>query len=350
MQAKAVRRLARNTAGMVGLSGTPITHSPGDLWPALDAMEPGAWPSRERWIARYCDSVAGDYASKVIGLRTDSEAEFRQALLGQYRRVARADVLNELPKVHSVRLVELPPEYRAAYDSMESDMLAELPDGGQLSAMGVLAKLTRLSQLASAAADVRVTTETVEVDGFLLERRHQHVTLKAPSWKVDELLAIMAERPDYAIAVFAPSKQLITLAGEAAAKAGHRVGYVVGGQTAAERTDYVRAFQARELDLLCATTGAGGTGLTLSSADTVVFLQRPWSLVESLQAEDRAEGDESKARGTEVIDVVARNTIDTRVRAVLRERAGQLAELVQDPRIVAELLGGAGVRDLRKAS
>lgn len=42
--------------------------------------------------------------------------------------------------------------------------------------------------------------------------------------------------------------------------------------------------------------------------------------------------------------------IDTRVRAVLRERASQLAEFVQDPRIVAELLGGAGVRDLRKAS
>ena len=41
-----------------------------------------------------------------------------------------------------------------------------------------------------------------------------------------------------------------------------------------------------------------------------------------------------------MIDIVARNTIDTRVRAVLRERAGQLADLVQDPRIVAELLGG----------
>ena len=39
---------------------------------------------------------------------------------------------------------------------------------------------------------------------------------------------------------------------------------------------------------------------------------------------------------------------DTRVRAVLREKAGQLADLVQDPRIVAELLGGASVTRLRK--
>jgi len=81
-----------------------------------------------------------------------------------------------------------------------------------------------------------------------------------------------------------------------------------------------------------------------------VFLQRPWSIVESLQAEDRAEGDLTQTRGTEIVDIVAANTIDTRVRAVLRERAGQLADLVQDPRIVAELLGGATVTRIRKAS
>jgi SNF2 family DNA or RNA helicase len=61
-----------------------------------------------------------------------------------------------------------------------------------------------------------------------------------------------------------------------------------------------------------------------------------------MQAEDRlhrigAEGHES----IEVIDIVARNTIDSRVRAVLRERAGQLADLVQDPRVASELLGGS---------
>lgn len=50
------------------------------------------------------------------------------------------------------------------------------------------------------------------------------------------------------------------------------------------------------------------------------------------------------------IDTAVVALIDTRVRTILRERAGQLADLVQDPRVVAELLGGAGVRDLRKAS
>lgn len=348
----AVRNLATRGQMFVGLSGTPITHTPKDLWPALYSMSPSAYPSSERWVLRYCDSIPGEYASKVIGLNDRAEPEFRQTLLGQYRRVARADVLNELPKVHSVRQVELPQQYRDAYDAVEGEMLADLPDeGGELSPMTVLSQMTGLSALASAAADVETTWETVEdpETGLPMEKRHQHITLKLPSWKVDELLTILEERPGYAIAAFAPSSQLMRLAGQAATEKGYRVGYVIGGQTPKERTRYVDAFQARDLDLLCATTGAGGVGLTLSAADTLVFLQRPWSLVESLQAEDRAEGDESKERGTEVIDIVAANTIESRVRQILVERAGQLSKLVQDPRIVIELLGGAKVRNLRKS-
>lgn len=337
---KSVQRLARDVDAFVGLSGTPITHHPGDLWPILTALAPGAWPSRERWVNRYCDVLAGDYKDEVLGLNAGNEPEFRISLIGQHRRVARADVMSQLPpKVYSVRTVELPPQWRKAYDDMEAQMLAELPDGTELSVMGVLAQLTRLSQLASAAADVK--TEILdELDELGQPKVRTEVTLKAPSWKVDALLEVLDERPGEAVVAFAPSRQLITLAGQAAEKAGHRVGYVIGGQAQSVRTETIRAFQNRELDLVCATTGAGGTGITLSAAGTLVFLQRPWSLVDSVQAEDRGEGDMNATAGTEVIDIVASNTIDTRVRAVLRERAGQLADLVQDPRIVADLLGG----------
>jgi SNF2 family DNA or RNA helicase len=349
-QSKAVRRLASKASNFIGLSGTPITHHPADLWPALMCLEPGAWPSRERWIDRYCLSIPGDYGSTVLGLNPQSEEEFRTTLLGRHRRVAKADVLTELPpKIYSVRTVDLPDEWRKVYDAMESDMLAQLPDGEELSVMGVLAQLTRLAQLASAAADVETTIEVVDEDGLLVEKTHTKVHLKNPSWKVDALLDILAERPDQQVVAFAPSRQLMVLAGDAAYKAGHRVGYVMGGQTAAERTEQVNAFQNGQLDLICVTTGAGGVGLTLTAARTAVFLQRPYSLVEAMQSEDRlhrigAERHES----IEVIDICARKTIDSRVRTILKERAGQLSDLVQDKRIVAELLGGAGVRDLRK--
>src|SRR5206468_6508908 len=111
----AVHRLARNVTAFVALSGTPITHHPADLWPTLRDLAPGAWPSRERWVARYCLSAPVDYGEGILGLNPGTEPEFRLTLLGQQRRVAKADVLDQLPpKVYSVRTVELPAAYRKA--------------------------------------------------------------------------------------------------------------------------------------------------------------------------------------------------------------------------------------------
>ena len=335
---KAVRRIASGVSVFVALSGTPITHNPADLWPTLNSLHPNAWPSKERWVTRYCDVVQEEYGQKVLGLSSHREPEFRLTLLGQQRRVARADVMSELPpKVYSVRTVELPAEHRRSYDTMARDMLAKLPDGGEISAMSVLSQMTRLSQLASAPADVTVTTE-IGKDG----EEHEHVTvrLKGPSWKVKALLEILEERPGDPTVAFSVSAQLARIAGEAAEKAGYKVGYIIGGQAMSERTQTIANFQAGQLDLLCATTSAGGVGITLSAAGTLVFLQRPWSLVESLQAEDRAEGDMNAHKGTEIIDVLADKTIESEVRSVLKQRAGQLSELVQDRRIVEQLLGG----------
>jgi len=347
-QSQAVRRLTKGAEAVVALSGTPITHHPGDLWATLNAVEPGAYPAKERWVNRYTYSAKGEYEDEILGLLPSREAEFRMTLLGQERRIARADVWAHLPqKVYSVRTVDMPAKWRKVYDDFEANMFAELPDGEELSVMDVMSQYGFLIRLASAAADVQVTMGPDIDEKTGLPKRHVSLDLKAPSWKVDALLEILDERPGEKVVVFAPSKQLIEIAGAAAIEARHRVGYIVGGQTKAERTQNRLAFQEGDLNLLLCTTGAGGTGITLSKAGTLVFLQRPWALVESIQAEDRGEGDVNAERGTEVIDVVTRASIDTRVRAVLRERAGQLADLVRDPRIVAELLGGA---DRKKAA
>jgi SNF2 family DNA or RNA helicase len=356
-QSWAVRRLAERAQNFIGLSGTPITHHPADLWPALKCLEPGAWPSRERWVERYCLSIPGDYGTQVLGLNPTAESEFRTTLLGRNRRVAKADVLTELPpKIYSVRTVDLPPDWRKSYDQFEASMLAELPDGQELSVMAVLAQINFLAMLASGPADVEVEKESVwdpEL-GMEVEKSHTHVHLKAPSWKVEALLEVLAERPDQQVVAFAPYAQLVRLAGEAAAAEGYKVGYIIGTlddgrqQKAKDRTAGIDAFQRGELDLMCVTTGAGGVGITLTAARTAVFLQRPYSLVEALQAEDRLHRIGAERHDSvEIIDLVAKKTIDSRIRAILKERAGQLSELVQDSRVVAELLGGAGVRDLR---
>lgn len=379
-RSKAMVKIGLKAEQFVGLSGTPISHHPADLWPSLNVLSPGAYPSRERWVDHFCSVVRGEYQDVILGIAPHAKGEFETATYGQTRRVSKEDVLTQLPpKVYSVREVELPAEWRKAYDDMEAQMLAEIPDfvppstgpveeipdyawpelssgpiktpSGEISVMVVVAQLTRLSQLACAAADVNTWAEEA-VDretGQLAMKEHTEVTLRAPSWKVDALLEILEERPGHPTLTFAPSAQLMRLAGAAATKAGYRVGYVIGGQSARVRTENIDKFQAGELDLMCLTTAAGGVGITLTAADTIVFLQRPWSVIESIQAEDRAHRLGSEIHESiEIIDVVAKSTIDSRRREVLRERGAQLAELLRDPRVLNNLLGGDSLKHGRK--
>jgi superfamily II DNA/RNA helicase len=224
---------------------------------------------------------------------------------------------------------------------MERDMLAELPDGGELPVMSVLAQLTRLGQLASSACDVLVTRGVDEATGEV--RKHYEVTLTAPSWKADALLGILAERSGQQTAVFGVSRQLVTIAGVACGQAGLKTGYVVGGQPRGQRTEAIDKFQAGELDVILCTAGAGGLGITLTAASTVVMMQRSWELDKALQPEDRAHRlDEIVLThdALEVIDIVAKDTVEDRVRELMRVKGSRLGQLVQDPRIVKELLGG----------
>jgi hypothetical protein len=285
------RRICARAVNAIELSGTSITRDTGDLYPPMDAAWPLDFPDRKRFIRRYVQTADTEYGEKIEGLNPLSEPEFRAVLTGSMRRVAKADVLTQLPlKIYSVRYVDLPDEWRKAYDGMEADMLAELPDGSELPAMDVLARFGRLSQLACSAADVEVTEEWD--DRLQAMKKHYAVTLKAPSWKADELLEILAERPGHPVVSFTPSRQMAVIAGHAAEAAGLRLGYVTGlggGVTEKTRQADIDALQAGKLDLLSATTGAGGTGITLTAAGTAVFIQRPW-LGESIQAEDRCLG------------------------------------------------------------
>lgn len=335
----AAQRIASRASTFVALSGTPVTRDTGDILPVLAAMDPQSYPAPKRFAKRYLQTSENGYGEVIEGLIPLMELEFRMALQGQYHRFAKEDVLSQLPpKVYSVRNVELPPEWRKAYKGLEEEMLAELPDGEELPVMSTLAQVTRLSQLASSAFDVEITEELNETTQ--LPVKHYAVTLKTPSWKVDALLGILAERPGDPVAVFANSAQLITIAGEECRKAGYKCGFITGGQGKTSRREAIFDFQAGKLDAILCTAGAGGLGITLTAAGTVVMLQRSWELDKSLQPEDRASRIGQEHAFVEIIDVVAKDTVDSRVRALTRYKGAQLAHLVRDPRIVRELFGG----------
>lgn len=340
LQSAEARRLARKTTNVICLSGTPITNSIGNFWAALNAIEHESWPSRERFKKKFTVEGFAQYGESIEGLSEAADKEFRACLLGTMRRVAKEDVLDLPPKTHQRRTVEIPLEYRTAYDEMREDMLAHLPDNDDpLPAMNTLAQLTRLSQLAAAACDVEVSEEWDEDKQEM--KQAVRVTMRMPSWKVDELLEIRRGLPkDEPLVVFSPYKQLTRLAGKALEEdRSHpwRVAYIDGDVTVAKRKPVRIGFQNGEYDALCVTTKAGGLGLTLTRASTSVYLSRPWSLVESSQSEDRTHR-KGQDKPVQIIDIVAKDTVDKRVFMGLQEKAAQFSQLVQDPRIVRQLL------------
>lgn len=346
-QSQALRRIARQAGTFAGLSGTIVTRDMRDLGPILDAMDHASWPSGERYKNRYAIAGNPDYGETVEGLDPLRKDEFFTCLMGSFRRVAKADVLTQLPpKIYSVRRVKMPPDWQKTYDGMEDDMLAELPDGQELPAFDALTRMNALSQMASCAFDVEIT-EGPEIDEWTGEpKKHYHLKLKRPCWKGGVLLEILDERRGAAPVVsFAPSRQLMMIAGQMAEEAGYRVGYVLGigqGVTRKKRSQAISDFQDGKLDLLCATGKAGGTGITLTAAGTVVFLRRSWELDSTIQEEDRAHrlGSEIHTNGIEIIDIITVNSVEYRIRDRIREKGASLAEICRDERIVRELLGG----------
>jgi SNF2 family DNA or RNA helicase len=335
-QSRATQRLARQARLFIPLSGTPFTHNLSNMHPTLEVFEQGSFPSSERIVNRWCVQKQQDYGRKITGINPLREDEMRTCFLGRQLRRAQQDVAPWLSKrTYSTRMVPIPQPYLKMYRDMELKMIAELDNGDEVTAMATITKIQRLQQLSASACDLSVTYTKDEETGEDIE--HQHLHPKLPSWKIDAMIDVLAELEWPALA-FGISKPLMVIAGQEAARQGARVGYVVGGQTTKIRDADVDAFQAGKLDLLCVVVQAGGTGLTLDAAGTEIFLQRPYSFVNSTQAENRGVGKNYPT--LDIVDIFAENSVDNRIREVLHQKAGQLSEYLADPRIVRELFGG----------
>lgn len=91
-----------------------------------------------------------------------------------------------------------------------------------------------------------------------------------------------------------------------------------GSVSADKRFDLVQTFNADpSIDVLLLTTSVGGLGLTLTGADTVVFLEHDWNPMKDLQAMDRAHRLGQK-KVVNVYRLITRNTLEARIMGLQR--------------------------------
>lgn len=334
-----------------GLSGTPAFDKPDDLWSILNWLYPKFWSSFWRYYNEHILFVEHDGYRVVVGV--NNVDKLQNEMSGFYVRRRKQDVLLDLPeKYHTEITVELDPKQQRAYKQMKKDMLAWVGENEDepVVAPVVIAQLTRLQQFSDAYGELekykykakepitsdqlrqrlleRGVIKNADADFYWEEREGIRMKLSEPSTKLDAVMDILAST-DGQIVVFSQFSQVIELLAKRLEKAGIPHGIFIGATSADERKDIIKNFQAGKLRVFAGTIAAGGIGITLTSASTVVFIDRSWSASLNIQAEDRCHRIGQK-NAVQIIDIISRETLDMKRIQKINLSWGWIRKLIGD--------------------
>lgn len=323
-QTRALWAVGHTAPYRIALTGTPVGNQPDDLWSIMHFVAPEDWPRKTQFIDRYALTSWGAWGGlEVVGVRPDTREEFYRVLDPRFIRHLKDQVQPQLPpKTYEQRECVMVPKQKRAYEAMREHMLAELESGDVVVATNPLTQMVRLSQFASAYAEL-------DEEGQL--------KLSEPSCKVDALLETTEELGDQRAVVFAESKQLIKLAERALTRANVTFTSIHGDVGEEDRELAERRFQDGYVKLILLTYGAGGEGITLTAANAAFMLQRSWSYIKNRQAEDRVHRIGLEHPVT-IVDFFTADTVDEKRIEKYGEKGEMSEEITRDRETLRWLL------------
>jgi SNF2 family DNA or RNA helicase len=326
--AQALRAL--RSRGRFLLTGTPVENSLDDLRSLFEFILPG-----------YLERVPQ-------GARGDERAWFDERLRAKTAhyilRRTKLAVAPELPaRIEQVVWCTLEASQAALYRSFQEKSERELFD---LEASGAgdgrlrLAALTQLLRLRQICCDPRLVSkdegrEAGPFDG---------------SAKLESFREILAEAADdgHRILVFSQFTSLLALLREELVSQGISHCYLDGSMAPAARQAEIDRFQASaETPVFLLSLKAGGSGLNLTGADTVIHFDPWWNPAAEAQATDRAH----RIGQTRVVTsyrLVCAETVEEKVLALQEEKRALLAGVFEASDLVAEKISLADLKSLLK--
>jgi superfamily II DNA or RNA helicase len=271
--AETTRQALRLKAGQrLCLSGTPLQNHLGELWSLFDFLAPGFLGSQRGFRARYRNPIEkhGDADRQIL-----LNKRVRPFML----RRTKAEVATELPpKTEIFDVVEMEQAQRAIYDgirlAMHSRVRAAIADKG-LARSGIII-LDALLKMRQACCDPRLLKlKAVE-------------KAKAGSAKLDrlaEMLPIMISE-GRRILLFSQFTEMLGLIEQRLWD--EKIEYVMLTGDTKDRKTPVKNFQAGKVPVFLISLKAGGVGLNLTAADTVIHYDPWWNPAAEDQATDRA--------------------------------------------------------------
>ena len=295
-------RLSDRVPHRVALTGTPMSHSPLDIYAQFRALDKKVYgTSFTRFKSRY--AIMGGF-NRMLVVAYQREAELRDLFYSRAYRVESGDVL-DLPDTLAVNLkCDLGREGRRLYDEMADEFVADV-EGGQVTAANALSRLLRLQQITSGYGRRDDGTD-VEVD-----------TAKARV--LDDILTDIGREP---VVVFCRFRHDLDVVHRAAAKAG-LPSYEVSGRRKdlADWTGGVLAVQIQ----------AGGLGLDLTLARYAIYYSLGFSLGDYNQSMARLHRP-GQSRPVEYIHILASDTVDETVMDALARREAVIDHILQEAR------------------
>ncbi len=139
-------RLSKCVPNRIALTGTPMPHSPLDIYAQYRFVDSRVFPPSFKAFRAHYAIMGGFQNHQVIGFR--NQAELNERFESISYRVKSEDVL-DLPEFFDQEIeVELSPKAKKIYDAMSKDLIAEI-DGGSVTAANAMVKLLRLQQITS---------------------------------------------------------------------------------------------------------------------------------------------------------------------------------------------------------
>ncbi len=308
------------------LTGTPLENNLGELHAIFDFLLPGLLGSREQFHHGFRLPIEAGDGERLEQLR-------RRVAPFILRRLKR-EVAGELPpKTEIVRPIDLPDDQRELYESIRVAAHAQVRSiirkkGLAASTVPVLDALMKLRQVCCHPRLVRVpAAEAV-----------------AGAAKYEMLLELLRSsvREGRRVLVFSQFARMLTLVSEGLLREGIRHVTLTGATT--DRQAKVDAFQQGRADVFLISLKAGGTGLTLTAADTVVHYDPWWNPAAQAQATDRAYRI-GQTKPVFVYKLIVAGSVEERM-LQLQQRKQQLADAILGSGVAGTSLSLDDVDDL----